>query len=263
MTGRTIAITGTASGIGAATKARLEAGGDRVIGVDLAHADVEADLATAEGRTRAIDGVLHACGGTLDGFIPCAGVTGTGGPLLVRVNYYGTMALIEGLRPALEAGTDSSVVVISSNSTTMLPGLTRDDAMVFLEGTEDAAVAHFESRGYLAYPAGKLALAYWVRSNAPAWIASGVRVNAVAPGVTRTAMTEAAAADPETKAGLDQIPIPIDRWAEPDELAAAIAFMQSPDASYIVGQVLFVDGGIDALLQPFAHPAPLPGPQHA
>ena len=262
-----VAITGTAAGIGAATRQRLEATGRRVIGIDLHDADITADLSTADGRQRAIDGTLEVCDGKLEGFVPCAGVAGTASSeLAVRINYYGTMALLHGLRPALEAGgddgddrDDSAVVMISSNSTTMIPGLSIDDARVYLDGDEESAVAHFADAKWMAYPAGKLAIAYWVRSNAPAWIASGVRLNAVAPGVTRTAMLEEVATSAEAKAGLDMIPIPIDRWAGPDEIAAAIEFLLSSDASYIVGQTLFVDGGTDALLQPFAHPHPLPG----
>ncbi len=255
----TFAITGTASGIGAATKARLEQAGHRVIGVDLRDADVAADLSKPEGRHSAIDGILEACDGSLDGFIPCAGVGGTASAeLTVRINYFGTMAVLLGLRGALEAGDGATVVMISSNSTTMTPGLTRDDARVYLDQTEDEAVAHFADKGWLTYPAGKLAIAYWVRSNAPAWIASGVRVNAIAPGVTDTAMLDDVTASPESKAGLDMIPIPISRWADPDEIAAAIEFMASPASSYVVGQTLFVDGGTDVVLQPFAHPSPLP-----
>lgn len=260
MSGRTVAVTGCASGIGAATKELLEAQGERVIGVDLRDADVTADLSAADGRRAAIEAIHDTCDGRLDGLIPCAGVGGTVAPeLTVRLNYYGTVALLDGLRPALAAGTDASVVVISSNSTTMTPGLSIDDAAVYLEQDEDAAVAHFQGKGWMAYPAGKLALAFWVRSNAAAWMADGVRLNAVAPGVTRTAMIDSVELDPAAKAGLDQIPIPAGRWADPSELAAPIAFLASPAASYIVGQVLFVDGGTDALLQPRAHPHPLPG----
>lgn len=256
----TFAVTGSASGIGRATVARLSAAGHRVIGVDIRDADVIADLSTEDGRRAAIDGVLDACGGVLDGFVPCAGVGGTApAELTVRLNYYGTVALLEGLLAALEAGTDASVVVISSNSTTMMPGLTVDDAKVCLDGDEDAAVEHFARNAWMAYPAGKLALAYWVRTHAPEWIGRGVRLNAVAPGVTRTAMVAEVEASPDAKAGLDMIPIPIDRWADPDEIASAIEFLASPASSYVVGQVLFVDGGTDAVLQPLGHPHPLPG----
>ncbi|MFM8483270.1 MAG: SDR family oxidoreductase, partial [Actinomycetota bacterium] len=65
---------------------------------------------------------------------------------------------------------------------------------------------------------------------------------------------------PAVKESLSHIPIPVGRWGKAEEVAAAITFLLSPDASYIVGQTLFVDGGTDALLQPFAHPHPLPGP---
>lgn len=256
----TFAVTGTASGIGAATKRRLEAGGHRVIGVDRDGADVTADLSNADGRQAAIDGVLAACGGRLDGFVPCAGVGGTASSeLTVRINYYGTMAMLLGLRGALEAADAAAVVMISSNSTTMTPGLKRESARVYLDSTEDEAVAHFADQGWLTYPAGKLAISYWVRSNAAEWMASGIRVNAIAPGVTNTAMLDDVTASPQAKAGLDMIPIPAGRWADPDEIAAAIEFMASPAASYVVGQTLFVDGGTDAVLQPFAHPHPLPG----
>ena len=71
----TIAITGSASGIGAATRARAEAAGDTVIGVDLRDAEVTADLSTADGRERAVAEVLERAEGALDGLVTCAGVS--------------------------------------------------------------------------------------------------------------------------------------------------------------------------------------------
>lgn len=254
----TACVTGAASGIGAATKSVLELAGHRVIGVDLHDADVVADLSTLPGRLAAVDGVWSLCDGVLDVLVPCAGVGGlASSELTVRLNYFGTMAVVEGLRGALVTGTDSSVVMISSNSTTMTPGLSPDDAQVYLAGDEEAAVAHFERAGWIAYPAGKLAIAYWVRSVAPTWIADGIRVNAVAPGVIDTGMTRPLLDVPGINDALASIPIPIGRWGRAEEIASIIAFLASLASSMIVGQVVFADGGTDALLQPFAHPHPL------
>ena len=258
----TVCVTGTASGIGLATKQRLEASGVRVIGVDKHDAEVVGDLSVASDRRRIVDEVLATCGGVLDGLVPCAGLsTPVSDELIVRVNYYGTMAVVDGLRPALARGTNPALVMISSNSTTMTPGLSADDAHVYLEQEEEAAVQHFRSsRPFTAYPAGKLAIAYWVRRSSAEWLAQGIRLNGVAPGVTDTAMVRPLLDIPEIKASLDRVPIPLGRWGTPEEIASVISFLLSGDSSYIVGQVLFVDGGTDALLQPFAHPHPLPGP---
>lgn len=257
----TYCVTGVASGIGRATKNLLETRGHTVIGVDMCDADVVADLSTPDGRRDAVAGVIKACNGVLDGFAPCAGVGGTvSADVTVRVNFYGVMAMLNGLRDALAKGTNSSVVLVSSNSTTMTPGLDPADARVYLEGDEEAAITHFSKTGWTAYPAGKLAIAYWVRANAvrPEWIGSGIRVNAVAPGVIDTGMTRPLLQVEGIKDALQQIPIPINRWGSPEEIAEAIVFLLSTASSYVVGQTLFVDGGTDALLQPTAHPHPLP-----
>lgn len=258
----TVCVTGSASGIGMATCRRLESSGMRVIGVDRHDADVIGDLARPEDRERIVAEVSAACGGVLDGLVPCAGVT-TPVPneSIVRINYYGTMEIVNGLRPCLAHSGRGALVMISSNSTTMTPGLSVDDAMVYLEGSEEDAVAHFSTAGtFTAYPAGKLAIAFWVRQNSAAWLSEGIRVNAVAPGVTDTAMVRPLLDDPTFKTSLERVPIPLGRWGRPEEIASVISFLLSEDSSYIVGQVLFVDGGTDALLQPFAHPHPLAGP---
>jgi len=257
----TICVTGTASGIGAATKVKLESQGHRVIGVDLRDADVCGDLSKPADRQRIVDEVTALCGGVLDGLVPCAGVSNPApNELKVRVNFYGTLAIVNGLRPALERGTNPAVVMISSNSTTMTPGLSLEEAFAYLNEDEETVVArHNVKDEYIAYPAGKLAIAFWVRMQSADWIKSGIRLNAVAPGVIDTGMTRPLLDLPEVKKSLEMIPIPRGRWGKPEEIASAVAFLLSGDSSYVVGQILFVDGGTDALLQPTAHPHPLPG----
>jgi NAD(P)-dependent dehydrogenase (short-subunit alcohol dehydrogenase family) len=114
-----------------------------------------------------------------------------------------------------------------------------------LDGDE-ARARELVGDGFIAYPTAKLALARWVRRNAPTadWIGSGIRLNAVAPGPIATPMTE-----PIREMVLelgDTYPVPIARLGSADEVAAVIQFLLSPEASYVVGSMLFVDGGGDA-----------------
>src|SRR4051794_18109081 len=119
---RTIVVTGGASGIGAATTRRPAAAGQRVVTVDVRDADVVADLGTPEGRQAAIDGVARDfAAGSIDGLVTCAGLAGLTdrpGSVVASVNYFGTVALLEGLRPLLANGDRPAAVAISSNSTT-------------------------------------------------------------------------------------------------------------------------------------------------
>lgn len=141
---KTVAITGSGSGMGAALAARLEANGDRVIGIDVKNAEIDADLGTAEGRAQAIERVGELSGGALDGLVTLAGLAGLPerpASLLISVNYFGTVEMLAGLRPLLARGNDPAAVAISSNSTTCQPGL--DEALIAscLEGDEAATRA--------------------------------------------------------------------------------------------------------------------------
>ncbi|MGQ0824033.1 MAG: SDR family oxidoreductase [Actinomycetota bacterium] len=249
----TIALTGAAGGIGQATRTRLEKDGHRVIGVDLCDAEVIADLSNPTGRLAMIDGVTRESAGALDGVIAGAGVMDEA--LAVPVNYFGAVATLEGLRPLLARGTGASAVAISSNSTTVMPGLPAAAVDACLAGDEAAAI-NLAPTGYgAAYAVAKLALARWVRRNAVTadWIGAGIRLNAISPGLIET---------PMTKESLDFIfgipdifPIPMKRAGRPEEIAALLAFLCSPESSFFCGSVLFVDGGTDAAVRPDDWPA--------
>jgi NAD(P)-dependent dehydrogenase (short-subunit alcohol dehydrogenase family) len=248
----TIAVTGSAGGIGGAIRRRIEAAGHRVVGVDQRDAEVIADLSSADGRADAVRAVRALATDGLDGLVVAAGIGGsTNAPssMVVRINYFGAVALLEGLHEDLVDGQLRAAVAISSNSATAVPNLDQTLVEHCLAGNEDAAAAQADGLdGELVYASGKLALARQVRRLAVQW-APAVRVNAVAPGPVLTALTKAALEHPVTGDLIRQYPVPLDRWGEPEEIAAAVWFLLSGDASWITGSVLFVDGGTDALLR--------------
>lgn len=95
---------------------------------------------------------------------------------------------------------------------------------------------------HAAYTASKTALAALTKATALELADYGIRVNAIAPGVTETRMNEALRSNEERSEGLKS-KIPMRRFGTPDEQAAAIAFLASEDASYITGAIIPVDGG--------------------
>ncbi|WP_439545284.1 SDR family NAD(P)-dependent oxidoreductase [Sandarakinorhabdus sp.] len=94
-----------------------------------------------------------------------------------------------------------------------------------------------------AYTASKAGLLGLTRALGDKWAPDGVRVNLVAPGFIETRMTEGARTNPEREKKLLRA-IPMQRWGDPAEVAAAILFLASPAASYITGQSLAIDGGL-------------------
>jgi NAD(P)-dependent dehydrogenase (short-subunit alcohol dehydrogenase family) len=260
---RTIVVTGSASGMGAATAARLESEGNRVIGIDLRDCDVVADLSTPAGRAEAIGAIIDRAGGSIDGLVTWAGVAGlstVAGSLLASVNYFGTVALLEGLRPLLASGNEPAAVAVSSNSTTCQPGVPRSLVDLLLAGDEDAARSAADKAGALAtYPATKLAVAWWVRRNATNqhWAGAGIALNAVVPGAVETQMLQATRDDPAIGRFIDAFPIPAGRPGRPEDLAAVVAFLLGPGARFCCGSVVFADGGTDALMHPEGSPLPM------
>lgn len=253
----TIAITGSAGGIGRATRLRLESDGHTVIGVDVRDAEVIADLSTDRGRHEMVAAVTEQCRGALDGLVAAAGIAGAeDAGLVVAINYFGALATLAGLRPLLERGDHPSAVAISSNSTTTQPGMQLSTVDACRAGDERRARQSAVADPAGAYPASKMALAHWVRRQAGTsdWIGQGIRLNAVAPGLILTPMTEAMA---DAVLNLGEIfPIPIGRPGRPEEVAGLLRYLLSPEASFFCGSVIFMDGGTDATVRSDDWPAP-------
>lgn len=248
----TYVITGGASGIGAAVAKQLESEGNRVLTVDIKEADILADLSTTEGRQGAITAIREASADGLKGLVTSAGL-GSHVPdnsLITRVNYAGTVELIEGLREHL-ASNNTDVLLISSNSAPM----PTNPAFVeqLLAGQLEAAIAIAEGMdGQPVYSGTKQAVTIWMRRNAAAYAAEGIRMNAIGPGYTRTPLSAAVEDDPTYGEAIKQFiaSIPVGRPGAPQDMADAASFLLGERARFICGAMLFVDGGHDAMMRP-------------
>ncbi|MCM1046886.1 MAG: SDR family oxidoreductase [Clostridiales bacterium] len=252
------AISGASSGIGAKAKEILLQRGHEVINIDLKDGDICVNLATEEGRQKAVDELHRMCPDGLDGIICNAGVSGASRnlQLIISLNYFGTIALAKGAFDLLEKKHGSCVVTASN---TISQGAGRMDIADLLNNIGDEArVLHLVSQmdstnlsvGNSMYVSTKYALSRWVRRVSSSWAARGVRINAIAPGNVQTAMT--AGMDTSAKMALNALPIPTkygqECLMEPEEIAEVMVFLVSDAARGVNGNVMFVDGGTDALL---------------
>lgn len=251
---RTYVVTGAASGIGKATRELLIGQGHTVIGVDLHDADITVDLTAAEGRTAMVDRVGEMSGGVVDGVLAIAGLSA---PIAATagVNYYGALATLEGLRPLLLKSDAPRAAAVAS-----MASLHRhDEALLaaFTSGTEDEALARAAQlqaegpeAGYTIYSTSKRALAQWIRRTAPSaeWAGAGIPLNAIAPAVVLTPMTAELIATEEGRKQLnEQVPMPLNGPFEPIVAARLLAWLTSQENTHLCGQVVFVDGGYDAV----------------
>ncbi|RIV39205.1 SDR family oxidoreductase [Micromonospora radicis] len=249
---RTTLVTGSASGIGAATAHAVRAAGHTVIGLDRDGADIRADLATPNGRLAALG---ELAGTRLDAVIACAGLRAPT-PDTVSVNYFGVVDLLTGLRPLLLDSPAPRVAVISSVASI----LAVDDAIVSAcrDGDEprarrEASAVRVNPDGRpMVYASSKAALAAWVRRTAPThgWGGSGILLNAVAPGTIATPMMSDLTGSPELlEDWLRRLPNTADRLGQPEEIAALLTWLTGVENSMLTGQVIFADLGTEAMLR--------------
>jgi NAD(P)-dependent dehydrogenase (short-subunit alcohol dehydrogenase family) len=157
--------------------------------------------------------------------------------------------LTECLLPLLKLA-NGHVVLVASNSAS-LPGINQDLVQAMLGNNEILTCEVVEKLdGFQAYGGSKQALVRWMRKLTPVWAKEGVRINAVAPGTTQTPLLQAGLDDPLWGDAIRNFPVPLGGFADPAQIASALAFFLGNDASFCTGSVLFVDGGTDALMRP-------------
>ncbi|HZG68454.1 MAG TPA: SDR family oxidoreductase [Herpetosiphonaceae bacterium] len=253
---RTYVITGSASGIGAATARLLKEAGNTVIGIDIRDADIVADLSTQEGRRDAAQQAVERSGGGIDAVIACAGLAL---PIArtVSVNYFGMTELLDALAPALARALAPRAVVVSSmaslmpNDSALVAAMLADDeagAVDIAQRLVDAA----NGSEQLIYGSTKRAICRWVRRECvkPQWAGAGIPLNAVGPGIVRTPMVAEMIATVEGRAALDQlVPMPLNYYLEPENVAYLLIWLASVENTHVTGQTIYIDGGSDAVLR--------------
>ena len=249
-------VTGAGSGIGKALTEQLLAAGHEVIGADrdidgvpAGATSLRCDL-TDPAQVSALADTVGRTGG-LDGLANVAGVPGTApAEVVIRVNYLGTRRLTEALLPSIRSG--GAVVNVSS-----LAGrrpIVEDDTAWRLAAADDEEILGFVKTqafdGSPTYDLSKKVLVAWTKATCAAQLKRGVRVLAVSPGPTETPIIgDFRATMPTMDATVEMV----GRLGRPDEIAAAVAFLISPAASWVNGVDLELDGGLLAVRAAAAH----------
>jgi NAD(P)-dependent dehydrogenase (short-subunit alcohol dehydrogenase family) len=246
--GRSAVVTGCASGIGAHVVRQLTEVGADVVGLDKhpPNTDIAEFHALDLTDPSSIDRAVASIGRDVDALFNIAGVSsGIGDALLVvTINFLGLRHVTEALLEQMPAG--SSIVSVSSLAAAgyrehqqVVGGLLNTRTMP--EGIQWCH-RHPDALADGGYRLSKEAIILYTMRNTAALGANGIRINCTGPGVTETPILDQL----RTAYGqeyLDDIPKPLGRVADPAEQAAVLVFLNSQAASYISGQVLWVDGG--------------------
>jgi len=235
LAGKVAIVTGAGSGIGKASVELFRKEGATVIGADLRGADVECD-AGDEAEVRGLVERAVAEHGGLDIFFANAGISGGLDSVLdasveewaevLRVNLIGLFLAIKHAAPRIADCGGGAIICTAS-----------------VAGLRSGA-------GPAAYSASKAGVINLVRVAAQQLSGSGVRVNAICPGLVETGMTKFVYDRARDKGAEDKIGQlnPLRRGGEPREIAAAALFLASDEASYVNGEALVVDGGLASSL---------------
>jgi len=247
MRGLRVLVTGSASGIGAATAARLRAEGAAVVGLDVRASGPEpsvvADLRDAAAVSAAVTAAVSTLGG-LDAVANIAGVSAVGD---VAANDDDEWARV----------LDVNVVAVARVSRSALPHLRRSDRASIVNVASIAATAGLPDRAL--YSASKGAVLALTRAMAADHCREGIRVNAVSPGTVATPWVDrllAGSADPSGDLAQLAARQPMGRLATAEEVAGAICYLLSPAASFLTGTHIEVDGGMSGLRLPALGRAP-------
>jgi NAD(P)-dependent dehydrogenase (short-subunit alcohol dehydrogenase family) len=239
-TGKTVIVTGAASGIGRATASRVAREGGRVVAVDISAdrlAELSGSVPGAEIVTVAgditkqddIDAIVAAAGGTIDALANVAGINDDFSPAgettdavwdrVIAINLTGGFKLMRAVLPAMQAAGKGSIVNVASEA-----------------GLRGNASGN-------AYTVSKHGVIGLTRSAAFMYGREGIRVNAVAPGGVATGIPMPAQVSESGREKLSPYQSQIPTLATAEQLAASITFLLSDDGVNINGAVLASDGG--------------------
>lgn len=251
--GQRVVVTGGASGIGRCVAALIRDSGGDVVVLDWKRVDldgvtgIEVDLGDPASIDAAIAGIGDAPVHALCNVAAVSSGMGHGLVSTVAINYLGTRRLTEALVPRMARG--GGIVCTSSGAARNWRDHAAHLGPIVDETDWDRALASVDASATALepYPLSKMALNLWARRATPGLSRHfGLRMNVVAPGLIDTQQPHHSSAGDydQLLAGFTRY---VDRIGQPEEVAAAIAFLASSAASFVNGQIVEVDGGMSTI----------------